>query len=257
MLNSIFKPHVVNNLIRVGQKLDGGYVINQEIIDKTEVILTFGLSDEFSFEKNFKERNSNIKIFVYDHTVDFIFWVKHFFKWAFHFIKNNTNFKRVFYFVNYLSFFNKKNIFHYRKKIVQTGKEDSLNTSINEILNQKNLDLTKTLLKVDIEKDEYKILDEILNLNLLCLIIEFSDFDKNISKIESFIKKFNLKIIHLHANNFGYINNEGLPEHMEITFANPNSISINEKKENLLHYPIKGLDYPNDTKNRDIEIKFE
>ena len=105
MLNSIFKPKVTEDLIRVGQNLDGGYIINKEILNKTEIILTFGLSDEFSFEKEFKKNNQKVNIFVYDHTVNFMFWLNHFVKWTLHFLKNRSNFRRIFYFLDYLFFF--------------------------------------------------------------------------------------------------------------------------------------------------------
>tara|TARA_B100001063_G_scaffold244909_1_gene278994 strand:- start:2562 stop:3341 length:780 start_codon:yes stop_codon:yes gene_type:complete len=257
MLSSIFKPKFTKNLIRIGQKLDGGYVINQEILKKTKILLTFGLSDEFSFEKDFKKRNKNINIFAYDHTVNIFFWTQHFIKWFFHFIKNQSNFRRIFYFIDYFFFFSQNNVKHIKKKIVPNGFEDNQSTSLTKIFNEKNFDKSQVLLKVDIEKDEYKILNEICNLDILCLIIEFSDFDKNIDIIKNFILKTNLKIIHLHANNFGYVNSKGYPEHLEITFGNPKYIEIDEKKIDFTKYPVHGLDYPNDTKKKDISISFK
>ena len=117
--------------------------------------------------------------------------------------------------------------------------------------------MSKTLLKIDIERDEYKILSEIINLNILCLIIEFTDFEQNIDQIENFVKNTCLKIIHVHGNNFGGIDAKGNPKHLEITFGNPKLVNINEDKINLLKYPIQGLDYPNDTKKNDVVLNFK
>ena len=78
MLSSLFKPKFTKNLLRIGQKRDGGYIINEEILKKTKIILTFGLSDEFSFERDFKKKNKDIHIYGYDHTVDVFFLDKTF-----------------------------------------------------------------------------------------------------------------------------------------------------------------------------------
>lgn len=51
-LNKIFKPFFVNDLIRIGHKCDGGYIISRKILAVAENVITFGLFDEFSFEKN-------------------------------------------------------------------------------------------------------------------------------------------------------------------------------------------------------------
>ncbi len=257
MLSSIFKPKFTKNLLRIGQKRDGGYIINKEILKKTQIILTFGLSDEFSFERDFKNKNKDISIYAYDHTIKGLYWIKHFFKWLIHFLRNQSNFKRIFYFLDYIFFFNKEKVKHIKKKIVSKGSENDKSISLTKILEKKNFYLPSLLLKIDIEKDEYKILNEILNLDILCLIIEFSDFDKNIKTIENFVLKNRLEIIHIHANNFGNITAEGYPEHLEITFGNPKYIEINKKKTDFAKYPIKDLDYPNDIKKKDILISFE
>ena len=187
----------------------------------------------------------------------FFFWIKHFFKWLIHFLRNQSNFRRIFYFLDYIFFFNKDKVKHIKKKIVSRGSENDKSVSLTNILEDKKFDLAGLLLKIDIEKDEYLILNEILNLDILCLIIEFSDFDKNIEIIENFILKSKLEIIHIHANNFGYLTTEGYPEHLEITFGNPKYIEINDKKTDFARYPIKDLDYPNDIKKKDIFLSFE
>ena len=60
MLPSFLKPYHTNfsNLIRIGRKSDGGYVIDRRVINKTSVIITCGLEAEWSFEKEFQKKNS-------------------------------------------------------------------------------------------------------------------------------------------------------------------------------------------------------
>jgi len=82
MLPNFLKPYhtALSNLIRLGRKSDGGYVIDKRVIKKTKAVISCGLEAEWSFEKQFQEYNKNCKIFAYDHTVDNKFWADRFFK---------------------------------------------------------------------------------------------------------------------------------------------------------------------------------
>ena len=111
MLPKIFKPFKpnINNLIRIGPKKDGGYVIDKRVIKKTNKIISCGLNDDWEFEKEFLKINQKCKIIAYDHTVDKKFWVKRFKKD----IISLLLFKKlrlekileVFKYINYLKFF--------------------------------------------------------------------------------------------------------------------------------------------------------
>ena len=99
MLPKILQPVSCEDLTRIGANHDGGYVLSKRIIDNTETILSFGLADEFSFEINFNKLNKNIKIYTFDHTVDILYWVKHFFKWLWCAIRYRKSFSRAFTFL--------------------------------------------------------------------------------------------------------------------------------------------------------------
>ena len=72
MLPKYLKPQYVkkSNLIRIGPKKDGGYIIDKRVIKKTKKIVTCGLNDDWSFEKEFQDTNKECSIFAYDHTVN-------------------------------------------------------------------------------------------------------------------------------------------------------------------------------------------
>ena len=82
MLPNFLKPYhtALSNLIRLGRKSDGGYVIDKRVISKTRAIITCGLEAEWSFEKQFQEYNKNCKILAFDHTVNNKFWTDRFLK---------------------------------------------------------------------------------------------------------------------------------------------------------------------------------
>ena len=113
-----------------------------------------------------------------------------------------------------------------------------LSSIFNEI-NYKNL-----FLKVDIEGSEYRILDTLVdNKNRISgLVIEFHDCDLHLEAIKNFLKNFQIKLIHIHANNYQPINKKsGLPLVLELTFSKncetikpkilPNELDMPNNKE--------------------------
>ena len=68
------KPKVLCNLRRVGSANDGGYIIPSKSLQETKTLISFGLSDDWSFEKNFQEI-SNSKVICYDNSVNGRFWI--------------------------------------------------------------------------------------------------------------------------------------------------------------------------------------
>ena len=47
------RPLDAGKLIRLGNNKDGGYVISNLALKKSDTLISFGLGDNFSFEKNF------------------------------------------------------------------------------------------------------------------------------------------------------------------------------------------------------------
>ena len=257
MLPNFLKPYQIknSNLIRIGPNKDGGYVIDKRIIKRTYNLITCGLNDDWEFEKEFLKRNIKCHLYAYDHTINNKFWIKRFIKDIIHLLllKKLRWWKilDIFKYINYLNFFRKKKI-HFKKKIV-FKKKNYEEITIPEILkNLKNI-----FLKIDIEGDEYQILNDIKknSKNLVFLIIEFHDVHKNLKKIEKFLKKFDLKLIHIHANNFEGTNRDNVPKVLELSLLNKKFYKIKNKLTNNI-YPIRSLDYKNFKRRDEIKIEF-
>ena len=256
MLPNILKPFKSNksNLLRVGPKKDGGYIIDKRVINKSKTVITCGLNDDWEFEKHYLKINPEGNVIAYDHTVNKKFWKKRFKKdfLALILLKKINIYKilDVFKYIDYKFFF-KKNI-HVTKKVVLIKKNKN-EISIKEILDKK----TNIILKIDIEGDEYKILNfinkEHSKINLL--IIEFHNISKNISKIKKFLSNSKFKIIHLHGNNYGGTDRFNNPNVIEVTFLNSKKFFVNKQKSRQ-KYPIIGLDFKNLKRRQDIKIKF-
>ena len=207
MLPSFLKPYNVKteNLIRIGPKSDGGYIVHKDSINLTKKIITCGLNDDWKFEKNFTKLNNHCFVEAYDHTIDKEFWYQRFKKDIIHFFLLKklrlSKIIKMFDYIDYKIFFKKKNI-HFLKKVVRNSeKEDEI--SLTDIIDN----FEDIFLKIDIEGNEYEILPEVTKHSekIISLIVEFHDIDSNLDKIEKFIieNKF-LKLIHIHANNYKF-----------------------------------------------------
>ena len=257
MLPRFLKPYQIrsSNLIRVGPKTDGGYIIDRRILNKSKILIACGLNDDWEFERDYLKKNQKTQINAYDHTVNKRFWLSRFKKDIISLLllkKLKINkILDVFKYLDYRLFFRNNNK-HFEKKIVFKKRNDN-ETTIPDILANYN----EIFLKVDIEGDEYKILNDIKrnSSKIIFLVIEFHDVDKNIKKIKNFIKKLDLKIIHIHGNNYGGLDKSNNPKVIELSLLNSKKIKLN-KILSKRKYPINNLDYKNFKRKSDIEIKF-
>ena len=259
MLPKYLKPfHIDNeNLIRIGPKLDGGYILDKRIVHITKKIITCGLNDDWEFEKHFSKINSSCEVLAYDHTVNKKFWIERFKKDILHFfLFKKIRLRKIisiFKYYDYINFFKNKNK-HYELKISNENIKNK-EITINEILK----DHDNLILKIDIEGDEYNILNQILknSKKINALLIEFHDIQKNMHLIKKFIEQSNkLKLVHIHANNYQCIDKDIDPSVIELTFTNIEKIRF-EQKITEKKYPIENLDYKNSHRKIDYTLKFE
>ena len=264
---NFLKPIKNNRLVRLGRKMDGGYIVDSKIIDNCEILISFGLGDssqipdQWSFELDFIKRNKNISIFVYDYTVSISPYLKKIWKYFRRFLTFRASLDdikiRLKNYQEYRNFMNLDNIKFYQEKITYPMKA-KIDTDINKVLSRikKNSDV---ILKCDIEGDEYLVIDQILEHSnrIQMLIFEFHWIDKNESAFTDSIKKLQKKyeIIHIHANNHYQTLKNGLPIILEITLLNKKFSS--NKGEYVNNFPIKGLDFPNNPFLEDIEFSFK
>ena len=66
---NFLRPIKTRNLARFGEKSDGGYVVDSEIMKNTNTLITFGLGPNWKFELDYLFLKKNNKVHIYDHTV--------------------------------------------------------------------------------------------------------------------------------------------------------------------------------------------
>jgi hypothetical protein len=250
MLPNLLKPKHTFDLIRLGQNNDGGYLIERKCVQKSKNLVSFGLGNDWSFEKDFKKFNPETTITCYDHTVNKDYWSVYLWHNLGRLIFLKISFKKflnqIKKYLDYKKFFSEKNINHFERAL---GVGD-LNNVINIIDATNNLD--NVLLKIDVEGAEYRALDDIIKIQdrLAGLVIEFHNIDIHMVKILDFLKKFNLDIVHIHANNADFVYNK-MPAMIEVTFSkNPKKI---KDSPSIPHE----LDQICEPTRRDIELIFD
>jgi len=221
--------------LRLGDNFDGGYVVSEMFLEKSEALFSYGVGRNISFDSHFLKL-TNKPVFLFDHTPCFI------------------------------SSFESKMV--YTKEGIGIKKENCKDF-IDHYYERKISG--PVLLKMDIEFNEYEYLENV-NIKTLAdittgIVIEFHKInDKKMSKrLYSILERIGEFFIlnHIHGNNFRstfdykYNNFEikNFPKYIELTFLNKRYIV--EAIPDLQTYPLKELDFPCNTKNQiDHQIDF-
>jgi pterin-4a-carbinolamine dehydratase len=246
------KPVTSTDLIRLGRKNDGGYLVQKNIISNKEIPVSFGVNDDWSFENDFLSLNKKCKIFLFDRSVSFFQILKLTAKNIFHLPNLVPLINSLQAIISYHFFFSKKNVTFFPYFVGRQIKNES--KKLVECLDLIKTELKDIVIKVDIEGSEYRILDELVqNRELIdILIIEFHDIDLHLDSIEKFIKNFSFHIAHLHVNNYSKPDSNGLPKDIEITFQKRLS-SVDDNLES--RYPLP-IDMPSNRLNDDSIINW-
>ncbi len=252
-LPNFFTFKSADDLIRVGKKNDGGYLVSRSDINMSDALISLGIGEDWSFEENFADIK-NIEVFSYDASINqkkiFQRFIKSLYL-SFLLLRNpkiTIHYLRLFF--NYKKFWGQPQN-HHISKFVGINTNDSNYCTLSTVLG--NIKHKNIFLKIDIEGSEYRLLHTlILNQDRISgLVLEFHDCDIHINSIITFIQNFSLQLVHIHANNYAPIRlDDGLPLVLELTFSKYSKV-LNET-----YLPHK-FDMPNDKSRPEINIKIK
>jgi len=247
LLDSILVFDTEYKKVRIGDKKDGGYVLLDNISHQTEILYSYGVETNSSFEDEFCKKY-NCRAILFDHTVD---------KPA----EDNNDF-----------LFVKEGLSHIKKENFDTL-ENHLNRYSNPI--------HKTL-KMDVEWSEWDVFDTMSD-NVLSgfdqILCEFHMIPvKYLDKHSPYFTGFhqcvyhgindilkekysrvlnkvqeNYYIYHVHINNSipcVDFNGEEVPPLLEVSMVNKNLVK--DPRYTIQDFPVDGLDFPNKTDRPDI-----
>jgi hypothetical protein len=239
-------PVECGSLVRVGGANDGGYVVPLEAVKAAGALLSFGLSHDWTFERDFERHNPKAAIHCYDHTVSILTAVPYSFGQLTRFIvRGKTRYlRKVIVWLDYLSFFRGKNV-HFRQRIWRDRSAGS--ATIPDAFGRLSANC-QVFVKMDIEGSEYRVIDDLLAhaQDIVAMTIEFHGvdiaphlFNDTIAKI-----KHGFHLVHIHGNNMGGLTPFHFPKSPEITFLNKTFFRSTPALSRL-QYPVTGLDRPN------------
>lgn len=209
-LKNILKLYISNKDLRwFGNQGDGGYLLVNDL-SKSDLIISGGIGFNDTFEKDVGQYVRSIIMF--DHTI------------------RNYNPPL-------------DNCIYFPLKI--SNKSNSNSIAIDEII--KNFPADDYVLKLDIEDDEYHVIDAIKPATLMAfrqVIIEFHNIDRKIqfdyAKLIRVFHKLNENHspVSIHANNYGgyaYLGDDSFPQTLEVTYARKGSYELTLANRLVLH----------------------
>ena len=224
------------DLVRLGRDHDGGYLISQDSIQKTDFLISLGINDDWSFEVDFL-KIKDVPLLAYDASISKKVFLKRFLK-SFTRIGKPISLPRSFRtLVSYQNFFSQPGVSHIQK-FVGFQSPDENYCSMSEILS--SIESQNIFLKIDIEGAEYRILESLIEqqARITGLAIEFHNCDIHLSKIEEFVGRFQLELIHAHANNNSPVRPDNLlPLVLELTFGQDAPVGEIATLPNVLDMP--------------------
>jgi hypothetical protein len=250
-----FRPEATHDLVRMGAKFDGGYVLPARIPAATGGLLSFGLSDEWTFEEEFS-RQSGCSVVCFDPSVTKWFWFRKFLAGIGRGVRalDITRIRRGLRYMDYRHFFDGRHNRHIKAPIGNLPGA----VSLERALGLAKLD-GPLFLKMDIEGSEYRILPALVEhrSRFTGMAIEFHEVDLHEDRIVRFISDISgdFALVHFHANSHTTILPDGRALVVELTFMNRSLLVPGESLEHRA-LPIPGLDAPNLPGEVDAPVTF-
>ena len=250
-------PVVCEQLARIGSANDGGYVVPLSAVKAAGALLSFGLSHDWTFERDFKKHNAGAAIHCYDHTVSlrtaFEYSIGQLMRFVLQF--RTRALRKIFTWIDYLFFFRGDKI-HFRQRIWRDNQDNS--ATVDDAFGRLSAGCP-VFVKIDIEGSEYRILDDVLrhSPDIVAIAIEFHDVDILSERFLSLVEKIkrDFYIVHIHGNNMGGAAPSGFPIAPEITFLNKRFFS-SPPPPSRLKYPLPQLDQPNNPRLPEFTFEF-
>ncbi len=252
-------PVRVDPLIRVGSGGDGGYVLPQKVLDCSDFLVSLGVNDDWSFDRDFAARARLKGLHAYDHTVSRGGFRRRFWRCLFKSLTGRRRWADVAQdwalWQDYKRFFSGPHR-HFRQRVHHWA-QHSNDVSLATILSRVESD--RIFVKIDIEGGEYGLIDTLLEQNhrITGLAMEWHFADVMRLSFNDAIQRLqrDYVLVHLHGNNHGTRASDGLPESLEISFLHRSLVDASSMQRRL-ELPLAGLDATNRAGAEDYPLRF-
>jgi len=266
-------PLSVANKLRIGPQSDGGYVVYKPSLYHCDVLISYGIGWDMNFEIDYYNL-TNKKVLMFDPTMFMDTYINKFHCKS---LLRKLQFYRLYAYLK-LSYVWKKRIEYLKKYDMLffneglSNKKEGKYDSFQNHLAKHKITTEKIILKIDIEENEYSVLNETGFYNHLDsvdqIIIEFHNLKNRLRELKSIIYRLKelFEIVHIHGNNnsdqFTLYTEKGddicFPDVIEVTLVKKTSILPGDILSEKIDYPCPGLDFPNTASRNDfIKLRFQ
>jgi hypothetical protein len=267
---ALVRPVPIRELVRIGDRNDGGYVIPRLCLALTSTLVSLGLGHNWSFDDEFAAASHAYVIGVDGSVTTWSFVRRALQKFrhgtgyllTLHPHKARARLVRAMDLVRWARRFHARSDAHGRihRRLVSSRAGDEY-IGVAAVLGDRDQRNGSLFLKMDIEGSEYEVLDDIVEraASFNGLAIEFHDLDANgdafTAGMHALLKDF--VVVHAHVNNNGgLIGGTTLPRTLELTFLNRALLDRVTVRDVMPRYPIAGLDAPNNARRPELPLEF-
>ena len=252
------QPRLYPDLVRLGSFCDGGYLVPRSALSELDAVLSFGVSEDWNFERQLRSSRPDLDIHCYDHTVGPSLFAKFASKGILDLLRGHGSIKgvaaRFRVWRDYARFFRGRTV-HFRERVF--NRRFNANDATIDAIFARVQGRRHVLVKVDIEGGEYRVIPDLLRYadRIDILVIEFHDTDplRLVFQHQVGLLLQHFGIAHLHGNNYLGRAADGLPDAVELTFVNQRLGVPVDRRDRL---PIPDLDSPCNPASAEVELQF-
>jgi hypothetical protein len=259
-------PRRRDDLMRLGLRRDGGYVVPAAAVERTAVLLSLGMRRDWAFEKAFVAANGAVRVIGVDPSVGPRFFARRLAHGAAGLIKSGGFNRRMRKHhgamlrnaIDYFWFFGLR---HRHIAVSVADRDDSVHLTIGSLVTLAAETEHRIFLKMDIEGGEYGIVPEIVrhHASINCVVAEFHRVGQRATLFNEAVVTLQqrFEIVHLHGNNYRpYDTSHDFPDTVEMTLVN-RALMAEPIVAATCEYPCAGLDFPNNPSLPDYQLRFK
>lgn len=252
-------------MVRMGRDHDGGYVLPLAAVEACDGLLSLGINDDWSLDRDFVGRKPSAPVVGYDPTISGVgFLLKALSRTPAYAIgcllapaRNLRRLRHVWFVaLDYRTFFGGRAL---HRRLWIAGDSVPGSRTLDEALAEPSLACCRRLfVKMDIEGAEYPVFahrspGSLARVGLLA--VEFHQVADNLAELEALARVLgaDFAVAHVHANNCGAII-RGIPDVLEVVWVKRELLPAGAPEPARL--PIPGLDQPNTSRRPEIALRF-
>jgi hypothetical protein len=270
-----WRPVAVDDLIRLGRDNDGGYVVSRASVTAATTLVAMGINDDWSFEQDCTRLNPRIRVVGVDGSVSAEVFrglaraavlraAGHLARLQRWFMIDRWRESRRWAGLarGFAEFFDGRRHSFHQKFMSDVDTDDRMTwRTLCRLEPAIGSDETVLFVKLDIERDEYRVLPDVLSDadSISGMVIEFHDCDAAWATFAELMDRLQERfaVVHVHGNNYlPLIPGTSCPTVLEYSLVS-RALLPADTGPSTARYPRESLDMPNRPECADYVLDFD